>query len=317
MAKKVFITGASGCVGHYLVESLLHQTDYELYLLVRSRAKLKIDLSARPDVTVIEDNMSNIGAYKSLLATMNYVVSTAACWGGTEEVFQTNVHKTHELFDALDPEVCDRAIYFSTASILDSHNQLLKEAGAIGTDYIRSKYDCLEYLENSAIAKRLITVFPTLVFGGAADKPYSHISAGLKDIVKYVKFIRFVKGEGSFHFIHASDIAQIITYLLTADRPLRCESLPNRLVMGMPKLTVDGAISEVCGFYNKRIGWQLDLSPGLINLIIKLFKIEVAEWDLFNVKLRHLIYDVVTPETFGLTSKYPRITNLFAEVGDS
>ena len=40
MPKKVFITGASGCVGNYLIEMLLAKTDYELYLLVRDRNKL-------------------------------------------------------------------------------------------------------------------------------------------------------------------------------------------------------------------------------------------------------------------------------------
>ena len=54
MPKKVFITGASGCVGHYLIEELLAKTDYELYLLVRDRRKLQINLSDRPNVHVIE-----------------------------------------------------------------------------------------------------------------------------------------------------------------------------------------------------------------------------------------------------------------------
>lgn len=47
-AKKIFITGASGCIGHYLVETLIQQTNHELYLLVRNRDKLKIDSKARP-----------------------------------------------------------------------------------------------------------------------------------------------------------------------------------------------------------------------------------------------------------------------------
>ena len=120
MSKKVFITGASGCVGHYLIESLLSKTDYELYLLVRDRRKLQlksqIDLSDRPNVHIIEDSMQNIGNHRDLLRTMEFVVSTAAGWGG-EEAFVVNRDKTIELFSMLDPEVCERAIYFSTASI--------------------------------------------------------------------------------------------------------------------------------------------------------------------------------------------------------
>jgi nucleoside-diphosphate-sugar epimerase len=309
MPKKVFITGASGCVGHYLIEMLLEKTDYDLYLLVRDRRKLQIDLSDRPNVHVIEDSMQNIGNHKDLLRTMEFVVSTAAGWGG-QEAFVVNRDKTLELFSLLDPQVCERAIYFSTASILDSHNQIIPEAGEIGTDYIASKHACLETLENSSIRDRLITVFPTLVFGGAKDKPYSHLSKGLKDILKYVPYARFFKTDGSFHFVHAIDIAQVVTHLLTAPSVPRS---PARLVLGMQRLTVQELIVQMCEFLNLKIGWQFELTPFLVKAIIKLFHIEVAAWDRFCMAQRHFTYDVVSPETFGLVSKYPRLANLLAE----
>jgi len=317
MPKRVFITGASGCVGHYLVELLMQHTDYELYLLVRDRGKLKLDLSKRSDIHVIEGSMENIADHQQLLSTMNYVVSTAAAWGGTVETFDVNFHRTLELFSYLDPLVCDRAIYFSTASILDQHNQILPEAGTIGTDYIRSKHACLEKLEASKISDRLITVFPTLVFGGDDHKPYSHLSGGLKQVAGYINLIKWFKGDGSFHFIHASDIAQIIVYLLNADLPgllwnVNDFDFPARLVLGTSQLTVDQAISEACEVLGKKVGWQISLNPWLINVIIKVFKIQVAAWDQFCIEQRHFTYDVVSPETFGLKSKYPRLANLLA-----
>lgn len=309
MPKKVFITGASGCVGHYLIEILLEKTDYDLYLLVRDRRKLQIDLSDRPNVHIIEDSMQNIGNYKDLLGTMEFVVSTAAGWGG-QEAFVVNRDKTLELFSLLDPQVCERAIYFSTASILDSHNQIIPEAGEIGTDYIASKHACLETLENSSIRDRLITVFPTLVFGGAKDKPYSHLSKGLKDIFKYVPYARFFKTDGSFHFVHAIDIAQMVTHLLTAPS---VPASPARLVLGMQRLTVQDFIVQFCEFLNLKVGWQFELTPFLANAVIKLFRIQVAAWDRYCIAQRHFTYDVVSPETFGLVSKYPRLANLLAE----
>ena len=310
MSKKVFITGASGCVGHYLIEMLLEKTDYELYLLVRDRRKLQlkssIDLSDRPNVHIIEDSMQNIGNHRDLLRTMEFVVSTAAGWGG-EEAFVVNRDKTIELFSMLDPAICERAIYFSTASILDSHNQIIPEAGAIGTDYIASKHACLENLENSIIRDRLITVFPTLVFGGAADKPYSHLSRGLKDI----PYARFLKTDASFHFVHAIDIAQIITHLLTTESVPKS---PARLVLGMERLTAQTLIAQFCEHLKLKVGWQFELTPFLIDAVIKLFRIEVAAWDRFCIAQRHFTYDVVSPETFGLVSKYPRLANLLDEV---
>lgn len=309
MAKKVFITGASGCVGHYLIEMLLTKTDYDLYLLVRDRRKLQLDLSDRPNVQIIEDSMQNIGKYKDLLQTMEFVVSTAAGWGG-EEAFVVNRDKTIELFSYLNPEVCERAIYFSTASILDSHNQIIPEAGQVGTDYIASKHACLETLEHSSIRDRLITVFPTLVFGGAADKPYSHLSKGLKDILKYVPYGRFLKTDASFHFVHAIDIAQIVTHLLTA---ATVPPSPARLVLGMQRLTAQDAIQQMCDFLNIKVRWQFELTPWLLDTIIKVFRIQVAAWDRYCIAQRHFTYDVVSPETFGLSSQYPRLANLLQE----
>jgi nucleoside-diphosphate-sugar epimerase len=94
MTKKAFITGASGCVGHYLVESLINKTDYELFLLVRDRQKLKVDINSRAGINVIEGTMQDLAQYQELLGTMHYVVSTAAAWGGTEVTFDTNLHKS-------------------------------------------------------------------------------------------------------------------------------------------------------------------------------------------------------------------------------
>jgi len=310
--KSVFITGASGCVGHYMAESLLDRTDYNLYLLMRDRRKFKLKEFDSQRVTIIEDTLHNIENYAEILGQMEYVVSAAACWGG-DDVYTTNLDKTVALFNLLNPTVCERAIYFSTASILDHHNQVIKEAGEIGTGYIRSKYLCLQALEASPIASCLISVFPTLVFGGAADKPYSHLSAGLKDIAKYVRYLRYFKTDGSLHFIHSSDIAQVVTSLLTV------ETLPSahpaRFVLGMERLTADVLIDQASiGLGMRPKSWRFDLTPSLINLVIKVFKIQMAEWDYFCLQQRHFTYDVVRPETFGLQSCYPQLKDLFDEV---
>ena len=82
----------------------------------------------------------------------------------------------------LNPERCEQVIYFSTASVLNNENKPLKEAGEIGTDYIRSKYDCLHQIEKLAIFPKITTVFPTLVLGGDDKKPYSHLTSGIPEV---------------------------------------------------------------------------------------------------------------------------------------
>ncbi|MEL7523736.1 MAG: NAD(P)-dependent oxidoreductase, partial [Cyanobacteria bacterium J06553_1] len=213
--KRIFITGASGCIGHYMVESLLQNTDHELYLLVRNPDRLKFDHQASPRIHVLVGDMSRIEEYGDLLLKdINIAILAATAWGGSEETYDINVVKTLALINLLNPEICERIIYFSTASILDRNNQLLLPASQLGHDYIRTKYECFSQLAHQAIADKIIAVFPTLVFGGEPNKPYSHLSAGITDVTKWIGLIRWFSLDGSFHFIHGRDIAGVITYLV-------------------------------------------------------------------------------------------------------
>jgi len=212
-SKRVLVTGASGCIGHYLSEILIQETDLELYLLVRNPQKLQIDTTTRPGVKVLQGDLANIEQFADLLRTIDVAVLVATVWGG-ENTFEINVNKTIQLLNLLDPQKCQQVIYFSTASVLDRQNNLLKEAGEIGMDYIRSKYETLSKLPELAIAPKITVLFPTLVLGGDAQKPYSHVSAGLPDVAKWINIARFFKTEGSCHFIHGRDVAQIVKYLI-------------------------------------------------------------------------------------------------------
>ena len=296
-SKRILVTGASGCIGHYITEALIDQTDHELYLLVRNPQKLQVNTKSRPGITILQGDMGRIEDFTDLLKTIDTAVLTATVWGG-EDIFDINVTKTVELINLLDPEVCQQVIYFSTASILDSHNQLLKEAGEIGTDYIRSKYECFQKLSNSAIKSRITKIFPTLVLGGDNTKPYSHLSAGIPEITKLINLIRFFKADGSFHFIHGKDVAEVIKYLIN-NPPKAKES--RQLVLGQKRITADGAIEEACNYLNKKIYFRIPLTLALANILIPLFRIQMAAWDRFCLTYRHFSYEnPVNPESLGL-----------------
>ncbi|KAF3885411.1 MULTISPECIES: NAD-dependent epimerase/dehydratase family protein [Nostocales] len=295
--KKIFVTGASGCIGHYISETLIQQTNHELYLLVRNPKKLQVDTQARPDITVLQGDMQEIGQFADLLKTIDVAVLTATAWGG-EGTYEINVSKTLELLNLLDPQKCEQVIYFSTASVLDSHNQPLKEAGELGTDYIRSKYDCLHKISQLAIASKVTSVFPTLVLGGDSKKPYSHATSGIPQVTKYIDLIRFLSADGSFHFIHGQDIATVVKYLI--DNPPE-EEKTRRFVLGQKQITADEAIQEVCSYLGKKIYFRIPLSVSLANLIIVLFRIQMAAWDRFCMNYRHFTYKtVVNPASFAL-----------------
>lgn len=306
--KRIFITGASGCIGHYIVESLIQNTHHELYLLVRNPDKLKVDYKARPGVNILKANLREIEQFSSLLPEINVAILAATAWGNLQEVFDINVIKTLKLITLLNPEVCENIIYFSTASILDQNNRLLTKAGEIGTDYIRSKYDCMYQLSQLDNLPPLTCLFPTLVLGGDQEKPYSHLSAGLPEIIKHIGLIRWLKVDGSFHFIHAADIAQVVSYLV--EHPPHSKEL-QKLILGNPKVTVNQVVEEICAYLKKRIFFRFNLAPWLIEVIISVFKIQVAAWDRFCLEYRHFTYqNPINPASFKLPSYCPAIPDI-------
>jgi nucleoside-diphosphate-sugar epimerase len=295
--KRIFITGASGCIGHYITQALIQNTDHELYLLVRNPDRLRLDIKSRPGIELLHGDMRQIDRYAPLLQTINVAVLTATAWGGGD-VFDVNVLKTMRLMESLDPEFCEQVLYFSTASILSRQNEPLKEARQLGTDYIRTKYDCHSRLSRLRIASRITTLFPTLVFGGEDTGNPSHLTTGLPDVLKRINLIRFLKAEGSFHFIHARDIAQIVLHLIQ-NPPTPAQPF----VLGNQSLTVNQAVEEICAYLQKKIYFRIPLSDWLTDLIINLFKIQMSPWDRFCLNYRHFTYEnAVTPASFGLTN---------------
>ncbi|EAM48862.1 NAD-dependent epimerase/dehydratase family protein [Crocosphaera watsonii WH 8501] len=296
--KRIFITGSSGCIGHYMAEALIQETNHELYFLVRNHHKLQFNYQSRPNVHLMIGDLQNIEKFSDFLKTVNVAILAATSWGGINESFEINVTKTLGLMKLLDPDICEQIIYFSTASILDKNNQPLPEAGRLGTNYIRTKYQCYTQLYKLPIYNKVTTVFPTLVFGGEPNKPYSHLSGGIKDVIKWVDLIRWFKADGSFHYIHARDIAQVIRHLVE-NNPTEADS--RDLVLGNKKVTVNEAIKEICNYLNKKIYFQITLYIILVNFFIKAFRLRMEDWDYFSINYRHFTYkDTVTPASFNL-----------------
>jgi len=312
-AKKIFITGASGCIGHYITEKLIQETQHELYLLVRNPDKLGFDYKARPGINILQADLRDIDKYNELLKTIDVAILTATAWGGWQDVYDINIVKTIELIKSLSPEVCQQVIYFSTASILDHNNQLLKEAGEIGTDYIRTKYECMVQLSQLTNIPPITAVFPTLVIGGAENKPYSHLTSGLPFVVKLIDLARWFKADGSFHFIHGMDIAQVVSYLV--EHPSVSNEL-RKFVLGAPAITVNEAVEQTCAYLGKKIYYRVELNLSWANFFIWLFRVQMAEWDRFCLNYRHFTYqNPVNPKTIELPMYCETMTDVLRVIG--
>jgi nucleoside-diphosphate-sugar epimerase len=309
MTKRILITGASGCIGHYITEKLIQNTDYELFLIVRNPKKLGFDLQARSGIHILQTDLRKIEQYSELFPTINIAILAATSWGGKPEVFDVNIDSTLKILKSLNLATCEQILYFSTASVLGRNNQLLPEAGKIGTDYIQSKYDCLQQiLQLSNQLPPLRILYPTLVFGGDKNKPVSHLSSGIPEVTKWINLIRWFKAEGSFHFIHGADIAKVVNDLI--DQPANPETVEH-LVLGNKPITINQAIEEVCHYYQKNIYFRFNLTPWLINFFIVLFRVQMANWDRFCLDYRHFTYqNIINPAKFNKIGDYPTLTDI-------
>ncbi|MEL7083986.1 MAG: NAD(P)-dependent oxidoreductase [Cyanobacteria bacterium P01_A01_bin.3] len=309
--RNIFITGASGCIGHYVIEALLSEPDLHLYLLIRNRGKLLLhwtDIQGGR-VTLVDGDMLTIEKHEPLLKQMDMVIHLAAAWGGDDVARAVNVTKTLELFNLLDRDRCQKILYFSTASLLDRDNRPVEVASEAGTAYIRTKFEMLMRRGQIKLRDRTITIFPTLVFGGDEFHPYSHISSGLTDITRWIFLIRFFKAEGSFHFLHAFDIAQVTRHLLmslvqTGD-----------WVLGNPELHVNDCIEQISHYYDKPVYFRIPLPVRFARKVAPYFGARLSPWDDYCIEHRYFTHKVVNPSTFQVPTQFPDVNSILKKYG--
>ncbi len=304
----VFITGASGCVGQYLLDILVKDDRYHAFLLLRKPAKLKPAILNHPRVTVIEGSLGQPEVYGPYLKQADFLIHMATSWGGENTPYEVNVVQSLQLMNAVDRDRCRRILYFSTSSILDSDLLPLEYAKREGTDYIRSKYICYERLGELAVHDRVTVLFPSIIMAASKDKPISHVSSGVPHLARWLGLARFFKADGSFHFIHAHDIALVTHYLLDNDYESK------ELVLGNPMITFDECIEQFCGFFGKKILLRFELTLARAQWIIKIFHIQMSPWDYYYIKQRHFTYrHVVNPATFGISTPFDTLKGVLAE----
>jgi len=309
--RTIFITGASGCVGSYVVDALLRREDVQLHLLSRHPDKLPERWRSEPRVTVHLGTMETIETCKSILSQSEILIHIATAWGDGPDSFITNVEKTNEMISYLDPAIFSRMIYFSTASLLNKHHEIVAEAEYSGTAYIRSKYGCYRMLEASPIWNRVVTIFPTIILGGDSTHALTHVSQGFKEKLPYLNLIRWLNIDGAFHFIHAADIAQCIAAIAELKDP------KSHYVLGQAALTVKAAIQTICRVYQKKIWFQWTIPlQGLLPLA-GILGIKLSNWDRYCMTHPEMIYSVSNPETFGLKSAFPTAESAILAVRSS
>lgn len=300
--QNVFITGISGSVGHYLFDLLAGHENYQLYLLLRKPEKLKRDLSKFNNITVIQEDLHNIHQKKDILKQMDYLILIATTWGGYRRPWNVNVKATFRILRAIDRQRIKKILYFSTASILNREHQPVEEIRTIGTNYIRSKFLAHKMIQKHPLKDKIITLFPTWVFGGDETHPYSHAATGVKGLEKSIRFLKYFSVDFTFHFIHCRDIALLTVYLLENDSP------KNEYVLGNEPLQIGNLLKETAAYFGQKTPFQIKVSMGLILALSKLKK--THPWDNYCMQYRHFIYDTLSCKKLGIPSKVDTVNGL-------
>jgi len=304
--KNILITGANGCVGQYLIDWFLKNSDFKLLLMVRDPNKLPPKVTANKSIKLLICDIRDCMTYAKEIKHVNYLVHTATAWGDPRRAYEVNIIAFEKLLGMLDKNKLEKIIYFSTASILNENTNLMREALIYGTEYIQTKYQCYERLKASSYAEKTFAVFPTLVFGGTLDNkskfPVSYLTQGLKEANKWLWLARFFKLDSKFHFIHARDIAQICGHLIKEHKIGKNDKIQN-FVLGQRFITVDKALNALLEKNHLKRYFSIPLKKRIIKLLLKVLPIQTTNWDSFSIKKYDFNHKPITnPETFGLKS---------------
>ena len=304
--KNLLITGSNGCVGQYLIDWFLKNTQFRLYLMVRDRSKLPLSVQRDKRVKLIICDIRESNKYKKEISQVNYLIHTATAWGDPQRAYEVNIKAFEELLEMLDIKKLEKIIYFSTASILNTNTELMRESLIYGTEYIKTKYECFERLRESSFADKTFAVFPTLVFGGTLGKnskyPVSYLTSGLKEIRKWLWLARFLKLDSKFHFIHAKDIAQICGFLIKNHKEAKYKGF-KKFVLGQRFISIDDAINILLKRNKMKRYFAIPLTRKILKLLLRILPIETTPWDSFSIKKYDFNHVPITnPETFELKS---------------
>ncbi|MDA1354419.1 MAG: NAD(P)-dependent oxidoreductase [bacterium] len=304
----IFITGGSGCIGHYVVDEVQKKwPNAHLFLMSRDPSRFKLDTNKKT-ITLVKGSMDKIEELKDVLKDMDYMIHIATEWGDYEHTVTINVDKTYEMLGYLDPKRIKRILYFSTASILGQDNQPVPVAGTDGTPYVRSKYLAYEKLKTHPLKSHIITLFPTLVFGGTKNTPKSHLNEGIPESKKYLKLLRWIWVDSAFHFMHGRDIALVTAALL--DQP----NTKADYVLGNTPYTERRACRILCKRFKMPIYFQIKVPTWFIFALIKLLRIQLSNWDRHCISNPQFVYTTVTPSSFGLSNQYPQLEDVLKEI---
>jgi nucleoside-diphosphate-sugar epimerase len=219
--QRILVTGASGCVGGFLVSDLLRRG----YQVVATDLKGKSFPAGRERLTIIEGDLSDPVFTASLVEDMDAVINTAAVVDISlpySMLAPINVDAVRVLFEKAKQIGVKHFIQFSSGALYKASTTRIRETVPLEArnDYAKSKMDAEMILfSKPRVMMPYVTVIrPALIYGPRGKVLMASI-ATLPPLVKslgpyYVKMV----GGPKTNMVHGEDVARAAVFLLNNPR---------------------------------------------------------------------------------------------------
>ncbi len=216
----VFLTGGTGLLGQYIIDSLGRQ-GYKIRALCRNLATLPAHL--RPKATWVEGDLHDIPALEAHMEGCDYVIHGAGKVSyqssDKKELFATNVEGTANIVNIALAYPIRKFIHISSIAALGrSKDKLTIDEQAqwqetdLNTYYAKTKYlGELEVWRGVAEGLSAVVVQPSIVLG-AGDWTQSSTQ-----IFQYVWREKGYYPQGQLSYVDVRDVAEVITRLLPTE----------------------------------------------------------------------------------------------------
>tara|TARA_E500000331_G_scaffold123539_1_gene121051 strand:+ start:17256 stop:18155 length:900 start_codon:yes stop_codon:yes gene_type:complete len=203
--KKILLTGASGFLGSYILDSL-QNNNYKVIKVGRSeKSDIKIDLSLTKLSKITVDYVIHVAGKAHLVPKTQK---------DNEEFFKVNYNGTNNLLHGLDTTKLKSIIFISTVAVYGKEEgELIGENSPLlgKTPYALSKIQAEQSIIDFGNTHNIATVVLRLPLVTGVNP-----LGNLRSIIKAIKkgyYFRIGKGEARKSIISASDVAYLIPEL--------------------------------------------------------------------------------------------------------
>ena len=219
---KIFLTGGTGFIGHFVAKEFLEQ-GHSLRILAREPGKIP-SLAAHKNVEMIHAGLLDFEKIKKGLEGCNACVHIALGWGDNPVAMLANdTAATVQLLESAAEAGCEKFIYTSSTAAFGHfrHNaredMVCKPLDLYGATKAASEAYVLGF-SNTKMKRNIIR--PGYTFGHLAfpdgicqpDRRFFNIAKAVKEN----KIVHLTKNDGT-QFIHASQLAKLYAALLNSE----------------------------------------------------------------------------------------------------